>query len=61
MQEIIEELERRREAAKLGGGQERIDAQHARGKLTARERVDVLLDQDRFEEWDLFVEHRSTD
>ena len=43
MQEIIEELERRREAAKLGGGQERIDAQHARGKLTARERVDVLL------------------
>ena len=61
MQEIIEELERRREAAKLGGGQERIDAQHARGKLTARERVDVLLDQDSFEEWDIFVEHRSTD
>ncbi|MEC8871261.1 MAG: carboxyl transferase domain-containing protein, partial [Pseudomonadota bacterium] len=61
MQEIIEELERRREAAKLGGGQERIDAQHARGKLTARERVDVLLDQGSFEEWDIFVEHRSTD
>ena len=61
MQEIIEELERRREAAKLGGGQERIDTQHARGKLTARERVDVLLDQDSFEEWDIFVEHRSTD
>ena len=61
MQEIIEELERRREAAKLGGGQERIDAQHARGKLTARERVDVLLDQSSFEEWDIFVEHRSTD
>ncbi len=61
MHEIIEELERRREAAKLGGGQERIDAQHARGKLTARERVDVLLDQGSFEEWDIFVEHRSTD
>jgi propionyl-CoA carboxylase beta chain len=61
MQEIIEELERRREAAKLGGGQERIDAQHAQGKLTARERVDVLLDQGSFEEWDIFVEHRSTD
>ena len=61
MHEIIEELERRREAAKLGGGQERIDAQHARGKLTARERVDVLLDQSSFEEWDIFVEHRSTD
>ena len=61
MQDIIEELERRREAAKLGGGQERIDAQHARGKLTARERVDVLLDQSSFEEWDIFVDHRSTD
>ncbi len=61
MHEIIEELERRREAAKLGGGQERIDAQHAKGKLTARERVDVLLDQGSFEEWDIFVEHRSTD
>ena len=61
MQEIIEELERRREAAKLGGGQDRIDAQHSRGKLTARERGDVLLDQSSFEEWDIFVEHRSTD
>lgn len=61
MHEIIEELERRREAAKLGGGQERIDAQHAKGKLTARERVDVLLDQGSFEEWDIFVEQRSTD
>jgi len=61
MQEIIKELERRRAAAKLGGGQKRIDAQHARGKLTARERIEVLFDPDSFEEWDVFVEHRSTD
>ena len=61
MQEILEELERRRAAAKLGGGQNRIDAQHARGKLTARERIQVLLDPDSFEEWDVFVEHRSSD
>ena len=45
----------------MGGGQERIDAQHARGKLTARERIHVLLDPDSFEEWDVFVEHRSSD
>jgi propionyl-CoA carboxylase beta chain len=61
MQETIKELERRRAAAKLGGGQKRIDAQHARGKLTARERIEVLFDSDSFEEWDVLVEHRSTD
>ena len=57
----IAEMERRREAAKLGGGQKRIDAQHAKGKLTARERLDVLLDEGSFEELDTYVEHDSTD
>lgn len=56
-----ENLEQRREAAALGGGQKRIDAQHARGKLTATERIDVLLDDGSFEAWDSFVEHRSID
>lgn len=61
MQEIIAELEERRKRARLGGGQKRIDAQHAKGKLTARERIDVFLDPDSFEEWDMFVEHRCTE
>ena len=61
MKEIAVERERRRAAAELGGGQERIDAQHQRGKLTARERLTVSLDADSFEEWDVFVEHRCTD
>lgn len=61
MHEIIEELEAKRAFAKLGGGQARIDVQHGKGKLTARERIDVLLDQDSFEEWDIFVEHRCQD
>ncbi len=61
MSEIIEQLEKKRAQAKLGGGEARIDAQHAKGKLTARERLDVLLDEDSFEEWDIFVEHRCTD
>lgn len=61
MQEIIQELEERRKRARLGGGQKRIDSQHARGKLTARERIDVFLDEGSFEEWDMFVEHRCTD
>jgi propionyl-CoA carboxylase beta chain len=61
MQKIIEELERRRLAAEQGGGQKRIEAQHAKGKLTARERIGVLLDENSFEEWDVFVEHRCTD
>ncbi|MDP6950043.1 MAG: acyl-CoA carboxylase subunit beta [Arenicellales bacterium] len=61
MREILEELERRREAARQGGGQRRIDAQHAKGKLTARERISVLLDEESFEEWDIFVEHRCAD
>src|SRR5210317_501105 len=61
MQEIIEQLEEKRKAAALGGGQARIDKQHNRGKLTARERIDLLLDEGSFEEWDTFVEHRCTD
>src|SRR5260370_3660100 len=46
-------------SARLGGGQKRIDAQHKKGKLTARERIELLLDDGTFEEWDMFVEHRS--
>jgi len=61
MREIIEELERKRAAARLGGGRRRIDAQHAKGKLTARERIELLLDPGSFEEYDMFVEHGCTD
>lgn len=57
MRNISEELESRRSEARLGGGQKKIDAQHKRGKLTARERIDLLLDTDSFEEYDMFVEH----
>lgn len=61
MKDILQELEQRRDQARLGGGQARIDAQHARGKLTARERIELLLDEGSFEEFDMFVAHRSTD
>ncbi len=61
MHEIIRQLEEKRERARKGGGQRRIDVQHAKGKLTARERIDMLLDADSFEEWDMFVEQRCTD
>src|SRR3712207_1304185 len=61
MQHIVEELEKRREAAKQGGGEKRIESQHAKGKLTARERIDLLLDEGSFEEFDMFVEHRATE
>ena len=61
MKQIIEQLEEKRKASKLGGGQRRIDVQHSRGKLTARERIELLLDEGSFEEWDAFVEHRCTD
>src|SRR6201989_3118046 len=61
MHDIIQQLESKRARARLGGGQKRIDAQHAKGKLTARERIDLLLDDGTFEEWDMFVEHRSND
>jgi propionyl-CoA carboxylase beta chain len=61
MQEIIRKLDDKREQARLGGGQRRIEAQHARGKLSARERLELLLDEGSFEEWDMFKEHRCTD
>jgi len=58
---ILDGLERRRASARLGGGKKRIEAQHARGKLTARERIELLLDHGSFEEFDMFVAHRCTD
>jgi propionyl-CoA carboxylase beta chain len=61
MQEVLKELEARRAQARAGGGEKRVAAQHAKGKLTARERIEVLLDEGSFEEWDMFVEHRSTE
>jgi propionyl-CoA carboxylase beta chain len=61
MKQVLEELERRRAEARLGGGERRVQAQHAKGKLTARERLDLLLDEGSFEEFDMFVEHRATD
>jgi propionyl-CoA carboxylase beta chain len=61
MKEVLEELEIRRDRARAGGGTARIDAQHKRGKLTARERLDLLLDEGSFEEFDMYVEHRSID
>src|SRR5947209_8902266 len=61
MHEIIRQLDAKRAAARLGGVRKRIDAQHAKGKLTARERLELLLDPDSFEEWDMFKEHRCAD
>jgi len=61
MRDKLELLQAKRAEAELGGGQERIDAQHAKGKMTARERLDVLLDPGSFVELDRFVTHRSTD
>jgi propionyl-CoA carboxylase beta chain len=61
MQGILRQLEEKRARARAGGGGKRIDAQHAKGKLTARERLEILLDEGSFEEWDMFVEHRSSE
>ena len=61
MKEVLEELEIRRDRARAGGGTARIEAQHKRGKLTARERLDLLLDEGSFEEFDMYVEHRCID
>ncbi|NOZ65799.1 MAG: acyl-CoA carboxylase subunit beta [Alphaproteobacteria bacterium] len=61
MQDILNKLEEKRNEARLGGGQKRIDAQHKKGKLTARERLDILLDPSSFEEYDMFMEHRCVD
>lgn len=57
----IAKLNSKREEARMGGGQKKIDAQHSKGKLTARERLEVLLDPDSFEEYGLYVEHRCSD
>ena len=61
MKHILDALEERRASARLGGGQARIDTQHKRGKLTARERIDLFLDHGSFEEYDMFVQHRAVD
>ncbi|MFQ5775420.1 MAG: acyl-CoA carboxylase subunit beta [Kiloniellaceae bacterium] len=61
MQEIILKLEEKRARARAGGGPRRVETQHGKGKLTARERIDVLVDEGSFEEWDMFVEHRCFD
>jgi propionyl-CoA carboxylase beta chain len=61
MKDILEKLETRRAHARLGGGERRIEAQHKRGKLTARERMELFLDKGSFEEFDMFVEHRAVD
>ncbi len=61
MKDILQTLEERRDEARLGGGQRRVDAQHAKGKLTARERVELLLDEGSFEEFDMFKTHRCAD
>jgi propionyl-CoA carboxylase beta chain len=61
MKDVIEQLDAKRTAARMGGGEARIEKQHAKGKLTARERIELLLDDDSFEEWDMFVEHRCAD
>ncbi len=61
IEDKIAELRMKRETAKLGGGEKRIEAQHSKGKMTARERIDFLLDEDSFEEFDMFVEHRCQD
>jgi len=61
MQEIIKRLEAMRAAARIGGGQHRVEAQHVKGKLTARERLELLFDEGSFEEWDMFVEHDCRD
>ena len=59
--EKIEGYSKRNKTSSLGGGQDKIKDQHDKGKLTARERIELLLDEDSFEEWDMFVEHRCTD
>jgi len=61
MKDIVDKLEARRDSARAGGGTRRVEAQHKRGKLTARERVELLMDKNSFEELDMFVEHRSSD
>ena len=61
MRDVLEKLETKRAGARLGGGVRRVEAQHSKGKLTARERIEILLDEGSFEERDMFVEHRCAD
>src|SRR6202795_1249693 len=61
MKDILDKLEARRVRAREGGGKARVEAQHKRGKLTARERIELLMDKNSFEEFDMFVEHRETE
>jgi propionyl-CoA carboxylase beta chain len=61
MKDILEQLEARRAVARAGGGEKRVAAQHGKGKLTARERIELLLDEGSFEEFDMFVAHRCSD
>jgi propionyl-CoA carboxylase beta chain len=61
MKDILDKLEARRAKAREGGGKARVEAQHKRGKLTARERIDLLMDKGSFEEFDMFVEHRTVE
>ena len=61
MKDILQQLEDRRAVARAGGGARRVEAQHAKGKLTARERIELLLDEGSFEEFDMFVRHRCTE
>jgi len=61
LEDKLDQLEKMRAEARLGGGQKRIDSQHAKGKLTARERIELLVDENSFEEFDMFVTHRSSD
>ena len=61
MRDIVKELKQKKERARISGGLKRQAAQHAKGKLTARERIEILADRGSFVEYDMFVEHRSTD
>jgi propionyl-CoA carboxylase beta chain len=61
MEDILRQLEEKRAGARAGGGKKRVEAQHAKGKLSARERLELLLDEGSFEEYDMFVEHRTSD
>ena len=60
IQDKIKELIDKRNLAKLGGGEKRIEKQHSQGKMTARERIETLFDEGSFEEFDMFVTHRCT-
>ena len=61
MREILKKLDSKRNQAILGGGKNRQESQHKKGKLTARERIEVLLDEGTFEQWDMLVEHRCSE